>query len=360
MTTTVSLGATGDQRASTAIPTAVENSETEMIDSPVPKTVLCLGETMAQIVPSDGQQLVEAGTFWIGHAGAESNVAISLARLGTKASWAGILGADPLSERVRRELNEFGVDTSQARSVTGGRTGVFIKDPAEGGSDVYYYRAGSAAAGMDSEFAKEVVASMPGWLHLSGVTCALSLSCGEAVLTALHTAQKLGIPTSFDVNYRKALWAGAAEAGREILAAAKLAAVVFVGLDEAEALWGCRSAQAVHELLEGVSVLVVKDGANECTAFENGRSTVVPALSVNVVEPIGAGDAFAAGWLHGHLNGLDTPACLRLGHLMAGIALTSHSDFGVIDGDPQTLVDRAVRDTNWLGITPHIHEHLSH
>lgn len=333
-------------------PSAFEDSTITMTDSPARKRVLCLGETMAQVVPSDRLPLAGACTFWIGHAGAESNVAVSLARLGTPASWAGILGDDPLGARVRREINNFGVDTSLVQFESGGRTGVFFKDPGESGSTVYYYRAGSAAAGMDSTFAAQMVASKPRWIHLTGVTCALSPSCSDAVTTALGDARAAGIPVSFDVNYRRALWADVTQAGQDILAAARLADVVFVGLDEAEALWGCRTAHEVRELIDTAAVLIVKDGAIECTAFHDESAVIVPALPVQVVEPVGAGDAFAAGWLHGHLAGLDTESCLRLGHLMAGIALTSESDFGIIEGDPQSLVNRAVAGADWSARIP--------
>lgn len=348
-----SIRSAQDQPATDAgVRSAVNNSETTMNVSPVHKRVLCLGETMAQVVPSDRLPLAEACTFWIGHAGAESNVAVSLARLGTPASWAGILGDDPLGARVRREIDDFGVDTSLVRFESGGRTGVFFKDPGEGGSAVYYYRAGSAAAGMDSNFAAQMVASRPRWIHLTGVTCALSPSCSDAVTTALGDARATGIPVSFDVNYRRALWTDATQAGRDILAAARLADVVFVGLDEAEVLWGSRTAHEVRELINTAAVLIVKDGAIECTAFQDGSAVIVPALPVQVVEPVGAGDAFAAGWLHGHLAGLDAASCLRLGHLMAGIALISESDFGSIEGDPQSLVNRAVAGTDWSVRTP--------
>jgi len=312
-----------------------------------PGTVVCLGETMTQVVPSDGLRLHEAATYAIGPAGAESNVAISLARLGSPSVWAGFVGDDPLGVRVRREIESYGVSTALARAVPGERTGMFVKDPSPRGSEVYYYRAGSAAALMDADYARAVMATRPRWVHLTGVTPALSQSCEEAVRTVVRLASKSGAVVSFDVNYRAVLWPDAHAAAQVIGDIAQRCDVVFVGLDEAAALWGAHVADDVRAHLPGPGTVVVKDGAADCVSFSGTRRTVVSALPVDVVEPVGAGDAFAAGWIHGRLNGLDDTACLRLGHLMAAVALTSHSDVGDLRTDPSQLLARARDGSDW-------------
>ena len=309
--------------------------------------VVCMGETMVQVVPSDGLRLDEAATYTIGPAGAESNVAISLARLGTAAEWAGLVGDDPLGVRLRREVESYGVSTSLARAVPGGRTGMFVKDPAPHGSQVYYYRAGSAAALMDADYAETVMDSRPRWVHLTGVTPALSTSCEQAVRTVLRRAREYDAVVSFDVNYRAVLWRDAFTAGSVIADIADSCDVVFVGLDEAEVLWGSVTADDVRTVLPSPDTVVVKDGATECVSFNQGRRTSVPALPVDVVEPVGAGDAFAAGWIHGRLEGLDDTGCLMLGHLSAGVALTSHSDVGELLSTPSELLERARSGSDW-------------
>ena len=320
---------------------------TGAVDPERPRPVVCLGETMAQVLPAGGARLAEATDFVVRHAGAESNVAISLARLGTRASWAGLVGEDPLGSRIVREVSDFGVDTDLVRPVAGSRTGVFFKDPAPGGSTVHYYRDGSAASTMGLDFVLEVLDSRPRWIHLSGVTCALSDSCRGAITGLQERAAERAVPVSFDVNYRPVLWAGRDEAARVIAERAAASDVVFVGLDEAHALWGCGTAEEVRAMLPGPSTVVVKNGAVDATAFSAGEVTIVPALRVDVVEPVGAGDAFAAGWLHGHLAGLDAVACLRLGHLMAGVSLVSTTDFGVLPDGAADLVSRAVSGADW-------------
>lgn len=310
-------------------------------------SVVCMGESMAQVVPANGASLLEAETFLMQQAGAESNVAVSLARLGTNAAWASFIGDDPIGARLLASIERLGVNTHLVMVQPGARTGVFFKDPAKEGSRVYYYRSGSAAASMDPEFARRVIDASPRWLHLTGVTPALSSSCREAVMAAMSCARSTGVPVSFDVNYRPALWPDAAVAGETIRAAANEADVVFVGLDEAHAIWGCETADDIRSTLGLPSTLIVKNGPLDCTAFNALGKIIVPALRVEVVEPVGAGDAFAAGWIHGHLAGLSETAALRLGHLMAGIALTALSDHGDLDGDPQSLVNRAISGIDW-------------
>lgn len=161
--------------------------------------VVCLGETMAQIVPIDGLRLHEASACAFGVAGAESNVAISLSRLGTAAFWAGFVGDDPMGLRVLGELRRHGVVTKLARTMPGRRTGVYFKDPAPEGSDIYYYRSGSAATLMDGEYAERIAAVRPRWIHLTGVTPALSENCREAVISLIELAvirERVSVSTS--------------------------------------------------------------------------------------------------------------------------------------------------------------------
>ena len=114
---------------------------------------------------------------------------------------------------------------------------------------------------------------------------------------------------------------------------------MFVGLDEAAALWGAavREPADVRALLPSPRIVVVKDAARGATAFHGGAATHVPALRVDVVEPVGAGDAFAAGFLAELLNGGDAVRCLRSGHLTAASALT-------VTGDHGPLCDAATRE----------------
>ena len=274
--------------------------------------VICVGESMALVTPDPPGRLAAGGPAHLDVAGAESTVACYLAQLGLRVAWASRVGADPLGTLLRERVAAFGVDVSLVDTDPDARTGVFFKDPKPTGTDVYYYRDGSAASRLDAS----ILGSLRGRLvHLSGITPALSAGCAELARQAVAR-----LPVSFDVNHRPALWP-AARAAPVLLELARRAEVVFVGRDEAERLWGTRIAADVRDLIGGTGTLVVKDGAVGATSFGPDGVTFEPAPPVEVVEPVGAGDAFAAGYLGGRLRGLSESERLRLGHRVAGAAL---------------------------------------
>jgi 2-dehydro-3-deoxygluconokinase len=285
---------------------------------------VCLGETMVMVTPVGAQPLEVAEAFLLRPGGAESNVAMYLAQLGHRVSWASRVGDDALGRLIVRDVSAAGVDTSLVESSHAEPTGVYFKDPGPDGTQVLYYRRGSAASAMDRSVVGRLAAVEPGLLHLSGITPALSASCADLVRHLLID-RPLGETTlSFDVNHRASLWNR--DPGEELLDLARHADVVFVGLDEAARLWGSATAADVRKLMGPDPVLVVKDGAVGATCFHPEGTTAVPALRVQVVEPVGAGDAFAAGWLSASERGLSHEARLRSGHLLAGVALTSVAD----------------------------------
>ncbi len=307
--------------------------------------VVCLGETMAQVLPSNAQSLEISQNFSIRPAGAESNVAHGLAQLGTSVAWVSRLGDDALGRRILAELEGSHINTASVTLDAQARTGLFLKDPNPVDSTVVYYRDGSAASRMSATDVARAFSFKPRIMHLTGITPALSKSCHDAVEFALNNSEEHGVAISFDVNYRSALWLDAQNAAETLRNLASRADVVFVGLDEAETLWGTPNADDVRSILGGVATLVVKDGSREAVEYSGSTVTRVPALPVNVIEPIGAGDAFAAGWLHGLLSGLSPEIRLRLGHLMAAQALMSITDHFRLSTDPSDLVARA--HENW-------------
>lgn len=290
--------------------------------------IVCLGETMGQFVPSDGREVQEAGSFALHHAGAESNVAIGLARLDHRAVWVSRLGDDAVGRRIRAAIERERVETSLPPMMDDHPTGIFLKDPGPGARSVSYYRRGSAASFLDRSDIARALAMSPRIIHLSGVTPALSASCDDAVGFALNAARESAVITSFDVNYRPALWRRREVAAERLLELANASDIVFVGLEEAESLWGTRYVEDVRRTVPNAKTLVVKDGARRAVAFSAIGVTSVPALRFKVVESVGAGDAFAAGWLSGFLRGHCCSVALRFGHLMARAALTSLSDQG--------------------------------
>lgn len=295
--------------------------------------VLCLGESMVVFAPEAEASLRHAESVRAGIAGAESNVAVSLALLGVHAGWSGKVGDDPFGRRVLDALREAGVDCGLAETDPARPTGVYFKDPHPEGTRVHYYRAGSAASTMGPGHLAGVAA--PRVLHLSGITAALSEGCAELMRELVVDRALAPAVVSFDVNYRPALW----PVERAAAALARLgdaADLTFVGLDEAETLWGCRTPEDVRAELPKAGTLVVKDGGNGVTCFAGEERHYAPASPVEVVEPVGAGDAFAAGFLYGRLKDAAPEGCMRLGHRLAAGALQTTGDLAAPPG-PETV-----------------------
>ena len=329
--------------------------------------VVCVGETMAVLSPPDSRPFAEQPTLTMAIGGAESNVACGLAGLGHRVAWLSRLGDDPFARRILAELTARGVDVTGVETDPARPTGVYFKDPAPEGTRTHYYRSGSAATLMGPELTRLPVLRRARVVHLSGVAAALSESCAgllEAILVdrALtsgadgsgtsdepgESGEPGGPIVSFDVNHRPALWrSGTAEAAKNLLTLARAADIVFVGRDEAEALWGTTRPDDVAELLGPAPLVVVKDAEHGATSYADGTRTFVPALPTQVVEPVGAGDAFAAGYLAAVLENRDERSRLRLGHLAASAALRTRDD--VPEMPPRTETDRrlALDDVGW-------------
>lgn len=308
--------------------------------------LLCLGETMASLSPTDRPRLEDATRLVLYAAGAESNVAMCVAGLGHRAAWVSVLGDDPLGRRLLSLIREAGVDVSLVRVDPHAPTGVMFKDPEPAASSVYYYRRDSAAAGMGPDTFPNLGSVSPKVVHVSGVTPALSASCADLVWHIVVERTLGDASVSFDVNHRRRLWS-TADAAPILLDLARAADIVFVGLDEAESLWGANSAPHVRRLLRKVPTLVVKDAARGATVFVGSAVHFEPSPRVRIREHVGAGDAFAAGWLAGMVRGLPPAQQLRLAHVAAASALASVGDQGALLAQPD--IDRllALDDQQW-------------
>ncbi|AWL40318.1 sugar kinase [Streptomyces sp. SM5] len=317
--------------------------------------VVCLGESMVTFLPSRPGRLADVPSFSRTIGGAESNVACALASAGHTVTWVSRVGADGFGDHLVEAVGAYGVDTSAVRRDPDRPTGVYFRTATDRATDVHevaYYRAGSAASAMSPDNVPRDVLSGGRVLHLSGITAALSADC----LALLHdlTAPRPGRPLlSFDVNHRPGLWRGREPGPEVLLELARRCDLVFVGEDEAEEVWGVRGTRAVRAALPEPDVLVVKRGAEGATVLSRtggGRPdtvTDVPALRVEVVAPVGAGDAFAAGFLSATLRGLPVRERARHGHLMAAAVLTVPGDLTAPPARPHADRLAALDDTAW-------------
>lgn len=295
---------------------------------PITPRLIALGETMVMLTPARAESLAAAAQLQVHVGGAESNVASHAAALGVDAAWVSAVGSDVLGTRVRDAVAARGVDVSWVRTDPTAPTGVYFKDPGRG---VLYYRDGSAASRLTPDAVAEVPLERAAIVHLSGITPALSAECAALVDAVIERVAAGDGQLSFDVNHRAALWAPDV-AAPALLALARRADIVFVGLDEANTVWGCRTAAEVRALIPQPSRLIVKDGDIGATEFARDAAgadaeTFVPAIPTEVIEAVGAGDAFAAGYLAALLAGDDAAGRLGAGHARARLVLRSTSDF---------------------------------
>lgn len=309
--------------------------------------VVCVGEALAQLSPPPGERLRTSYSASLHVGGAELNVAVALARLGFRTAFVSRVGSDPFGERVVDILKDAGVDDSGLLVDTQRPTGVYFKDYDGERTLVYYYRRGSAVANLTPDDVLRFV-ERPVVVHVTGVLAALGPE-GVPMLGALFDrAAAAGGTVSFDVNHRPALW-GAEDAAEPLRVLAERAAVVFVGLDEAQRLWGAEDPHAVRDVLPSPQRLVVKDGPRAATSLTRTGAMDVPAIEVAITEPVGAGDAFAAGYLAAMLDHQDERTALRWGHVLAARALTSVAD-QVAPPSWDALAEVAeMSDERWVG-----------
>ena len=258
--------------------------------------VVTLGETMGLFSAAESGS--RPGSYRLGIGGAESNVAIGVARLGQHATWIGRVGNDSVGDLILRELRAEQVDTRAIVDPTA-RTGLMMKTQPWGDiTRVEYFRADSAGSRLSADDIEPAVIAGAAVVHVSGITLALSNSARAAVERAVELATEAGIPVSFDVNHRARLWS-LERARPEYLEIARRARILFAGEDEARLLVGPGTPEA---LLGGLAALgpeqvILKLGARGSMSLIDGEIYRMPAVAITPVDTVGAGDAFAAGYL---------------------------------------------------------------
>lgn len=295
--------------------------------------LVTLGEVLLRLaVPSPARfETVRQLDLQIG--GAEANVAAACARLGLRVAWISGLPDNAWGDRIRRDLTGHGVDCGHVHTVSGARVGVYFLEygVAPRPIRVLYDRRESAFARLVPEAVDWDPIRRARLVHVTGVTAGLGGHPRALVRRALAEAQAV----SFDVNYRAALWSPAEAQAflEEILPAV---AYLFVGREEARTIWGLDGpAEAMLETLARLApraVIVVMEGADGSAALVSGR-VLRPArrVPVQVVDPIGAGDAYVAGFLWATLSGRDPQAAVDAGNAVASLKCTTWGDIALVD-----------------------------
>jgi 2-dehydro-3-deoxygluconokinase len=288
-------------------------------------SVLTVGETMVLLDPVEDGPPDLGDLMWLRIAGAESNLAIALSRLGVPVTWCSALGADVYGDLIERTLAAEGVRVL-ARRDPGRPTGLFTKWRDGGRSHVLYHRHGSAASTLGPGDVPDEALDEVLLVHLTGITTALGERPRALVHDLARRASERGVLVIFDPNWRPALWPGAAaaaDAHRELL---PFVDWYLCGIEEGMLLWGGESPAEVAAAVRaaGARDAVIRVGAKGAVV---GDELVPPPIVAEVLDEVGAGDGFAAGFAYALLQGAAPGECVRTAHSIAAAALLGTGDW---------------------------------
>ena len=333
------------------------------------KKILCLGEVLLRLSPPGKQLLLQSPAFEAHVGGAEANVAVALSKLGHASAMVSSLPDNPLGHACADELRRHGVDTS-AIQFREGRMGLYFLTHGAGHrpAEVLYDRAQSAFATAPGEsFDWSALLTNVQWLHVSGITPAVSAAGADTALRAVQAARALQVKISFDCNFRARLWgARTAEAPRLLRQLCEHADLIFgddrdiafmLGFDGANAAptqRRHRAAAAAFEAFQPLQWIAYTERARNSVEVQQLSGTVHSRSVVSTTKPyplhgivdrIGAGDAFAAGILHGLISGFDLQATVNFGTAAACLKHTIPGDFNLIgSADVELLLSELQMD----------------
>ena len=280
--------------------------------------VVTLGEAMLRLSPPNFHRLEQTNSFDAKIGGGELNVAVGVARLGLESAWVSKLPTNPIGKMVQNKAREHGVDTSNIVWSKSGRVGIYFLEFGANprASSVLYDRAGSAISTLaPGEVDWKKTFEGCELFHVSGITPALSKSCADATLEAVKAAKAAGAKVSFDVNYRKKLWTPE-EANACLVPMMEFVDILITTEEDTAIVFGIRedSYQLVAPKLEeqyGFEVVAITL-REDLSVQKNNWSTFAYAdnkfhesakYSCELIDRVGAGDSFTAGFIYGYLTG---------------------------------------------------------
>jgi 2-dehydro-3-deoxygluconokinase len=282
-----------------------------------PLDVLALGEAMVEF-----NQRGADGAYVAGFGGDTSNAVIAAARMGARTAYATRVGDDLFGDQLLALWRAEGVDTRGVQRVAGGATGIyFVTHHGAQGHRFSYRRAGSAASGMTPGDVPARLVESARWLHVSGISMALSASACDTVFDAVARARAAGTCVSVDLNFRSALWPAARALAclRALLAQCDL---FLPSVDEVEALTGLAQPEAIvrwsHD--QGARRVALKLGARGCRVSDGTTVADVPAHTVQPLDATGAGDCFAGALLARLAAGDALPRAARIANVAAALS----------------------------------------
>lgn len=310
----------------------------------MPHDVITFGEAMVRLSPPNFKRLEQADSLDLQVGGAELNTAVGLARLGRSSAWVSRLTNNPLGRLIANRAREAGVGTEHVVWTDEDRVGLYFLEfgAAPRASGVLYDRKSSAIAALRPGMVPwaQVFAGAK-WFHVTGITPALSRTAAEATREALLAARAAGVKTSLDLNYRVKLWS-TAEAGRWMSEFMQTCDVLVTTEEDAERVFGITgkdyedvAARLAERFPVQVVAITLRDNPlvwrNSWTAiaWQGGKIFKTRTYEVEIVDRLGAGDSFAAGLVHGLLDG-DLQKGLDYGVAASAIKHSIPGDFAWI------------------------------
>lgn len=307
--------------------------------------VVTFGEAMLRFTPPANERLERTHSFDVTVGGAELNTAVGLASLGVRSSWVSALPETQLGTMIAREARANGVDIEDVLWVPedAGRTGIYFLeegvDPRP--SSVLYDRKHSAIANVrPGTFDWHEILKDASLLHISGITLALAPGVYAESLEAIEVANQLGVTVSFDLNYRSRLWSEA-DARKAFVEVISLVDVLFASRGALRTFFGLDGSheEVLRQAIERLGVAAVTitrkraKGSRrlKLQSFAMGKSGVLAssdARDIEIVDRLGGGDAYAAGFLAGYLeNPLALTRAVSLGAAASALKHTMSGDF---------------------------------
>lgn len=287
--------------------------------------VITLGETMVVFDSLSKGKLRYSQDYECHIGGAETNTAVALVKLNHSAGWISKLGNDEFGAKIKNTVAGEGVEVCQVLMDDNAPTGIFFRQRLENGeSRNFYYRRGSAASTMTPDLIDLNYLKSGKILHISGITPGLSKEAEETTEYAMAAAKESGLLVSFDPNLRLKVWP-LEQARRTTNRLLKYADIVFPGQEEGRLLYGTEEPDEIARQMKayGAGTVVVKIGEQGCIGYENKEKCYSKGFRAErAVDTFGAGDAFAAGYLCGVLEGAEMETCLALANAVGAFSVT--------------------------------------
>lgn len=268
--------------------------------------VITIGDAMVAMCPKEKGPILFCNTFERKIGGAELNVAIGCARLGLKSGWISRLGQDDFGKHILKTVRGEGIDTSQIELVEGYQTSVYFREVmANGDSRSFYYREKSPTSTMTAESLDENYFRNSKVLHITGVFPSINDNNKEILLKAVELAKKNNLLISFDPNIRLKMWtkSQAREFINKFLSEVDILLVgdeeISILIDEEDTN---EAIKKFHDM--GIDKVVVKRGEKGAIGSDGSNIYDVAAIKPKaLIDTVGAGDGFAAGFLSAYLKG---------------------------------------------------------